>query len=371
MKYSSFGNTGLSLSRLGFGAMRLPKKKTGEKESVDFEFAAAVMQRSFDLGVNYVDTGPGYCDDQSETAVAMALKGYDNVYLSTKNYMDDDSTEKWMGKLEKSLKVLGRDHIDFYHLWAIDLAAFNEKFYKKGGPMETAARAKEQGLIKHLSFSYHGKPEDIAQVIDSGLFSSMLVQYNLLDRSFEDGIRHARSKGLGVVAMGPVGGGVLGAPSPVIQSLLKEKSQSTAETALRFVLANPNVNMALSGMNTMEMVEENVAVASADTPLTLEELQRVEAMMAEHKKTAELYCTACDYCKPCPQNVEIPRIFKSMNYHRVYGLTGLAKSSYREIRNENNAGACNDCGTCEEKCPQKIEVRRQLKECHGFLSEDM
>lgn len=206
------------------------------------------------------------------------------------------------------------------------------------------------------------------KIIDEGeVFETVLCQYNLLDRSNEKAIEYAAQKGLGVVVMGPVGGGRLGAPSPVIQNLLPGKVVSSAEIALRFVLANLNVSCALSGMSTIEMVEQNASVASNPNPLSTEEVELIKKAMEENKKLADLYCTGCNYCMPCPQGVNIPLNFQIMNYHRVYGLTEFAKAEYARIGTVQwlpgkKAEECIECGICEEKCPQKIQIRKQLKE---------
>jgi len=145
--------------------------------------------------------------------------------------------------------------------------------------------------------------------------------------------------------------------------------------AMRFVFANENVDIALSGMETIKMVEENAVVAAKSGHLDEAELAQVKQMMEEHKKFAELYCTACDYCKPCPQNVNIPHLFGIMNTHRVYGLTDHAKSAYGQVlRGEAWTKSatiieCSECGECEKKCPQKLPIIKQLKETHAALSE--
>jgi len=374
MLYKEFGKTGIKLSALGFGAMRLPMSQSGDQEIVDDEKAIPVIQKAFELGVNYIDSAPYYCNNLSEVTVGKALKGWHNkVYVSTKNPVEDSSGAHWRERLEKSLKNLDIDYIDFYHMWGIGLEDFRTNMDVPDGPVEAALKARDEGLIKHISFSYHDKPENFAPIVDSGYFESVLMQYNLMDRSNEKNIDYAQEKGLGVVIMGPVGGGRLGAPSPVISELLKEKSQSSAETALRFVLSNPHVNVALSGMNTLEMVEENAKVASVGGRLTEAELERITSMMGEHKKLAELYCTGCNYCKPCPQGINIPYIFELMNYHRIYGLTDFARGEYKEAREgktwekTKTAEACVECGTCESKCPQHIEIIRQLKETEAAL----
>jgi len=300
--------------------------------------------------------------------VGKALKGWrDKVYLSTKNPIEDSSGEHFRERLEKSLKKLDTDYIDFYHMWGINWKTYENSIIAKDGPLSAAIKAKEEGLIKHISFSFHDAPENMIRLIDTGNFETVLCQYNLLDRSNEEAIAYAHQKGLGVVIMGPVAGGRLGAPSEVIRKLIPGGVKSSAEIALRFVLANPGVSCALSGMSTIEMVEENAAVASRDSHLTKEEMERVQAAMEENKKLADLYCTGCNYCMPCPNGVNIPLNFQFMNYHRVYGLTEYAKSQYKAIGTHEwakgkKAEECIECGICEEKCPQKIEIRKQLRE---------
>ena len=375
MLYREFGKTGIKMSALGFGAMRLPMTEIDGNEVVDDEKAIPVIHRAFELGVNYIDSAPYYCNKLSEVTVGKALKGWrDRVYLSTKNPVEDASGDHWRERLEGSLKKLDTDYIDFYHMWGIGIESFRNEIDVPNGPMEAALKAKDEGLIKHISFSYHDKPENFIPIVDSGYFESVLMQYNLMDRSNEKNVDYAKEKGLGVVIMGPVGGGRLGAPSAVIASLLKEKSRSTAETALRFVLSNPNVDVALSGMNTLAMVEENAKIASVSAHLTDAEREQIVAMMEEHKKLAELYCTGCNYCKPCPQGINIPFFFELMNYHKIYGLTEYARGQYKDAgegktwEKTKMPADCIECGECEAKCPQHIQIISQLKETHKALA---
>lgn len=378
MNYTAFGNTGVKVSNIGFGAMRLPMKELGGKLIVNEDLAIPLMQKAFDMGVNYIDTAPIYCETFSEIAVGKALKGYrDRIYLSTKNPVEDADGDNWTKRLEKSLKKLDTDYIDFYHFWGINLKGFNSWQGQKYGPFEAAQKAKEQGLIRHLSFSYHDSPENFKPIVDSGIFETTLVQYNLLDRSNEENIAYAKSKGLGVVAMGPVGGGRLGAPSELIQGLLKNKRVSTAELALRFVHSNKNIDIVLSGIENIKMLEENAAVAGRKDHLTEEELQYINQMIEENKNLAKLYCTGCNYCKPCPAGIEIAFLFDIMNTHRVYELTEHAKKVYLEVINGRawnksaDASKCTACGECEKKCPQKLPIIKQLKETHEALAPIM
>jgi len=180
---------------------------------------------------------------------------------------------------------------------------------------------------------------------------------------------------MGVVVMGPVGGGRLAAPSEQIKGMIKSDASSSAEVALRFVLSNPNVSTAISGMSTVEMVEENVATASREEPLLPNEKQAVEASLIENKRLMELYCTGCKYCMPCPNEVNIAENFRLMNLHRVYGLTDHARQLYKRLSNPERpnrgkrAEDCIECGECEPKCPQKIKIIEQLREVAGTFKE--
>ena len=375
MKNNEFGKTGIKMSNLGFGAMRLPMRGEGDTREINDDLAIPLMRRAFDLGVNYIDTAPYYCDKLSEGAVGRALKGYrDKVYVSTKNPIENASADDWMKRLESSLKNLDVDYIDFYHFWGINLNGFRDWEKLTDGPLQAAEKAKAQGLIKHLSFSYHDSAENLRYILDSGRFESILIQYNLLDRSNEENIAYAKEKGLGTVIMGPVAGGRLGTPSDVIRGLLKDKPASTAEMAMRFVLANPNVDVSLSGMENLAMLEENAKIASREDFLSAEELATVNKMMEENKKLAQLYCTSCNYCLPCPQDINIPHIFGIMNNHRVYGLTDHAKGTYQDMMRGGgwvksaDASKCTECGVCETKCPQKLKIIEQLKETHKTLA---
>lgn len=375
MQYTEFGKTGLKVSRLGFGCMRFPSSQVDGKTVFDEEESIRMLHRAVELGVNYFDTAPGYCDTISEIIVGKAFKGMrDKVLISTKNPIENASGDDFEKRLEKSLKQLDTDHIDFYHFWGIGLEKYETMIDVPDGPLTRALRLKEEGVLRNLSFSFHDEPKNMIEIIKRGkeFFASVLCQYNLLDRSNEEAMAFAAENGLGVVVMGPVGGGRLGAPSQVIQDMLPGKVQSSAEVALRYVLNNPTVSIALSGMSSMAMVEENCAIASNMQPLTAEEEARIASMMAENERLAELYCTGCNYCMPCPQNLNIPELFKMMNYHRVYQITDYARSEYAKIgtvpwMQYANAAACVDCGVCEKKCPQKLAIREQLKQTHAIL----
>jgi predicted aldo/keto reductase-like oxidoreductase len=366
MQYRPYGKTGKLISALGFGAMRLPR---------DHDESVGLLQRGLDLGINFLDTAMGYLGGESEIMVGKAVKGRrDRVYISTKNACREWTNDSWWQRLESSLTRLDTDYIDFYCIvHGMSWDNFVNHFSKPDGGLEAALRCKEQGLARHLCMSCHDSPENMIKLIDTGVFEGMIVQYNLLDRRNEPALAYAREQGLGVCIMGPVGGGRLAAPASRMEGVLGEPLP-LPEIALRFVLANPDVTCALSGMNTLWQVEENCATASREEPLSGDELAALLQATEDNAKLADLYCTGCRYCLPCPNKVAIPEIFSAMNYHRVWGLTELAERSYRSLGDEHHpeqlpATACVECGQCEEKCPQNLSIIEQLKETHRTLGE--
>ncbi len=367
MQYRQLGNTGYLVSQLGFGAMRLPMQGEGESACVDRELAIPMIHRAFEAGVNYIDTAVGYCNQDSQRAVGEALTGWrDRIVVSTKNpeYQDE---KVWWSNLENSLERLQVSYIDIYNHHGINW----EHWTNAVEPVASKwmRKAKDQGLIKHICASFHDTNANLVKLIDTGYLESITLQYNMLDRQCEEGIAYAHEKGIGIVVMGPVAGGRLGASSPVLEELLPQVKR-VPELALRFVLSNPNVTVALSGMSTMQQVEENTATAADAVSLTDADKAAIDEHLVRLKELANLYCTGCNYCMPCPNEVNIPHVFRLYNEGRVYGLWEVARRAYNEWRwvSGKRADACKECAECEDKCPQHLEIRRQLAEADEALT---
>ena len=314
-----------------------------------------------------------YLSGNSEVVLGKAVKPFrDQIYISTKIPMGDvKKTEDYRILLEKSLQKLDTGYIDCYHFWSINKEVYDEKILGLG-LLQEALKAKEEGLIRHISFSFHGNPDDIRYIIDTaGVMESMLVQYNLLDRSYEDAISYASSQNLGVVAMGPVGGGRLAAPADLYRKATGKDSDATYEMALRFVLGNQDISCALSGMTSIQEVENNAKVMSSTEPFSEEENKKMAESLENLKKFSDLYCTGCRYCMPCVKEIDIPHIFYIYTLYHVYGLTDLARKMYREyVDNHAQAGrisSCIECGACEKKCPQQLQIRQKLKMVQQLL----
>ncbi|MFO7928216.1 MAG: aldo/keto reductase [Candidatus Humimicrobiaceae bacterium] len=370
MIYREFGKTGKKVSILGFGAMRLPETNQSGEAQVDFEKSINLMLKAFDYGINYVDTAYPYCYGQSEIAVGKALKETNKkIYVSTKSPVwRIEKKGDFRYYLEESLKKLDLGTIDFYHFHSL-----NEHFYKekilKFNLIEEAEKAREEKLINHISFSFHDRPEVLKQLVDTGAFDSLLCQYNFLDRTNEEAISHAKDKGVGVAVMGPLAGGRL--LNLGTENIVQEAGSNILELALQFVFGNSNVSVALSGMENIEMLGENVGIAS--NPISLSEMEaQVLGRISGKKEIKDMVpCNDCGYCIPCPNNIPIPRIFKIMNYCILTGVKGNSSWQYSLIGrydDKSKADECVECGECEEKCPQDIEIIEQLKKGHKLLS---
>ncbi len=375
MQYRPYGNTGINVSALGFGAMRLP---AGEDKKVDLEKSVPILRRAIDLGVTYFDSAYGYINGTSEIGVGQAIKPYDRskLYVATKipfDGPDDAQPGVWRRKLETLLKRLDSPYIDFIQFHGLSWTVFDTYIGKPGGALAEARQAQSEGLVHHVCFSSHDNFENITRLIDTGEFAGMLVQYNYLDRHNEPVIAHAAQKGMGVIIMGPVAGGRLATPNGLVVDSEGMLEMKTPELALRFVWNNPNVTVALSGMNTIPMVEENAASAARLEQMNEKENAAVQNLLEHNQKLADLYCTGCAYCMPCPNDVNIAENFRYMNWYKVWGLEKEAKNAYARLSKEGswmpygkvsglNADACQECGECEAKCPQNIHIMDQLKE---------
>ncbi len=346
---------------------------------IDREAAINLIRKGIDAGITYIDTAYSYHVKESETVVGLALKdGYrEKITLVTKcPVMNPDFTEPehYEKYLDEQLKKLDVDYIDFYLFHGLNAKTFNEKVIAMN-LIERAKVAKEAGKIKHIAFSFHDKPEVLKEIIDTGAFELMLVQYNIVDQVNEEMIAYAANKGLGVAIMGPVGGGRLaGDPHISMHQWLSDDRKNFVDLALKFVLSNPNVSVALSGMGSEEMLADNINLTSRDNynVLTESEKERIQQIAAKFKELTDLVCTGCKYCMPCPNEVNIEFIFQSLIKYQVYGQKETAKMSYSEIGQVRwapgkNAMECVECGECLEKCPQNIPIIDQLKEAHQIL----
>jgi len=346
--------------------MRLPMTLKDGKSVVDDELTGPLLQRAVELGVNFFDSHWFYCNFDSQRAVGAALRPVrDKVYISTKtNMMSMNKPEDFDGYLEKSLEQMGLEYLDFYHLPAMSYKTWKEKVLPLR-LLDRAEKAKSKGLIRHLSFSFHSNPDKMSELIDTGAFSTMLGQYNLVDRRNEDAFAYAKSKGVGTIVMGPLMGGVLTDGGKTFLERMESGASTAAEMGLRFVWGLPAVDMLLSGMSNLKQLEENAAYASNAGNVSREEWLSLIERSHALKDLNDLYCTSCNYCAGCPEKILIWRVFQLYLQHHIWGLT----DAVRLRRGESNPWIgqwvdpenCTQCGACKERCPQKIDIPAELK----------
>ena len=372
MIYRELGTTGIQVSALGFGAMRLPMVTIGAHEYVDIDRAVEVIRHAFDKGVNYIDSGFMYCAAESETAVGRALRGRrDTITLSTKaTKMRMEAPGDLRRMLEHQLVRLDVESIDLYCFHGIGWESFHT-LDEKTGWIADLRRARDEGLVGRIAFSFHDEPENMAKLVDLGMFEAVTCQYNYIDPKNADAMAYAKEKGLGVIVMGPVGGGRLAGVPGFVREAGDIDTSSAAGLALRYVLADPSVDVVLSGMGSIEMVDQNVAAIEAG-PLGDDEREKLNTLYERTRGIADLYCTGCGYCLPCPRGVKIPQRFEAMNYLNVYGLADHGRTVYARTRaaeaKTEAAGQCTECGACEAKCPQNIPIIEQLRQTDAALA---
>lgn len=348
MRYRKFGNTGWKVSALSFGCMRLHE---------DMSYNEKLISKAIDEGVNYFETTRYYLGGQCQQRTAPGLGDRGNsIIVSGKDGINPDKTAYLYRKeMERQLDILGLSHFKFYQVgwfrWAM-----MPHLLKPGGVLDAIRQAKKEGLVQRIGFTGHDTPENFIKCIETGLFDSITVPYNLINRSYEPTIKRAGELGVGVVAMCPVAGGVLSCESDRLKEALG-MDLPTTEMALRFVLSNPDVSTACSGMNTLEQLDENLKTAREFDPASCQFENMCEGLDRLRKELGDHFCTSCRYCMPCPEGVEIPHYMGLYRDWKVFGLTDSVKKRLADTSEEKRMERCTDCGACEEKCPNNLAIR--------------
>ena len=373
MLYREMPKTKDQLSILGFGCMRLPSSGTRVNE----EEAIRQIRYAIDKGVNYVDTAWPYHNGSSEVILGKALKdGYrEKVKVA-------DKLPQWMCRsredmdryLDAQLERLDAAVIDYYLIHSLDGAAWERNL--ELGILDFMDKAKASGKVRNVGFSYHGGREDFVEIIDSYDWDFCQIQFNILDEHAQagvEGLEYARSKGIGVIIMEPLRGGVLANKLPgEVEKVYRnaDEKRSNVEWALRWVWNHPGVITVLSGMNSVEQIEENIKIAETAEVESLSEgeLSTVKNAAEGFRSLMQVPCTACNYCMPCPKGVNIPLAFSFYNNKSLFKQGFMSRAMYLFQLDDVQAGRkpalasqCVGCGLCMSHCPQKINIPGELK----------
>lgn len=378
MEYRKFGNCNFTVSALGFGCMRFPVIDK-DSSKIHEDKAIAMIRHAIDNGVNYIDTAYPYHGKNSEIVVGKALKdGYrEKVRLATKSpvwlvkeYNDFDKY------LNEQLEKLQTDYIDFYLMHALNKERFDS--LKKNNVFKFLDEAIASGKIKYAGFSFHDEEDVFYEIADSYPWTFCQIQLNYMDVEYQAGLRglkYAAEKGMAVVIMEPLKGGKLaGNPPNEVKELFEsyDSSRTPANWALKWLYNFPEVTTILSGMSTMEQLKENLQIAStcSSNSMNSEELEIMDKAKDAYLRLTKVNCTGCNYCQPCPFEVDIPRNFELYNEGHMFNMLDASSNSYNNFMPKNQtASNCTECGKCEEECPQNLPIRQLLKEVHAALGK--
>lgn len=379
MIYKSFRE--LSLSQLGLGNMRLPT--IGERGPIDEEKAREIIEYAYEQGINYFDTAYRYHNGESEVVVGKVLSQYprDTWHLATKmpghmmkykdgrlelvGYLAGHTITSPADIFEEQLEKCGVEYFDFYLLHNLCETAYDFYTDEDLGVVEYLLEQKKAGRIRHLGFSAHGRADTIERFLDwKDCFEFVQIQLNYLDWTLQDAGRKYEvitDHGIPVIVMEPVRGGKLASLNTAATALLKgaRPNDSVASWAFRFLQSLPNVQVVLSGMTTMEQLQENIETFREPDPTTDAEkelLQQVVATMANM-----VPCTACRYCcEGCPQSLDIPKLI-SMYNEIGFDNPFTLRYTLDAMNAEELPSACLACGACTQLCPQGIEIPDVMK----------
>lgn len=357
---------GNPISILGYGCMRF--SQTAGR--IDLPKAEKEILTAFQAGVNYYDTAYVYPGSEEALGTILSRNGIrEQVKIATKlpHYLlrKEGDAERYFAE---ELRRLRTDHIDYYLMHMLTDVATWENL-KKLGIVEWLEEKKKSGAIRQVGFSYHGNSSAFCALVDAYDWDFCQIQYNYMDENSQagrKGLRYAHEKGLPVIIMEPLRGGRLVNRLPAeAKKLFASTPYTPAQWAFRWLWDQKEVTCVLSGMNSVEMVEENVKTASDSHPgqLTPADQDMLRQAVSAINSKMKVGCTGCGYCMPCPQQVDIPGTFAAYNRKYSEGWFAALKDYFMCTalrKNTTGAGNCIGCGRCEKHCPQHISIRQEL-----------
>lgn len=335
MEYKILGKTGLKISRIGLGGIPIQR--------IDREGTKKLVQQLMDAGVNFIDTARGYT--VSEEYLGYALDGIrEHFILATKSMA---RTKESMTKdVDISLNNLRTDYIDLYQIHNPSEADL-EQVLAPGGALEALQEAKAAGKIGHIGITLHSV-DLFKKAVEMDWVETIMFPYNIVETQGEELIAVCAQKNIGFIDMKPLAGGAL----------------DDADLALRFVASNPNVTVVIPGMAEEKEVTQNLSVVNDHSPLTQQELEKIQQL---RKSLGTEFCRRCNYCKPCSVGIDIYMMFILEGYYKRYNLTDWASARYMAL--DKTASDCIGCGVCETRCPYNLPIRQMLKKVEKIFGK--
>lgn len=329
MEYRALGKTGLKVSRMGFGGIPIQR--------IDQEGTRKLLHEMADRGVNYIDTARGYT--VSEEYLGYAMEGIrDRFVVATKSMAR--TREAMAADIETSLHNLRTDYIDIYQVHNPSMEQLDQVI-GEGGALEALKEAMEAGKIGHIGLTAHSAAV-FEQALELDWVETVMFPYNIVENQGEELIRRCTEKNIGFINMKPLAGGAI----------------EDASLALRYICTNKDVTVVIPGMAEIHELDQNLKACSDASPLTEDELHKIEEVK---KQLGTDFCRRCNYCAPCTVGINIPSVFLFAGYLQRYQLADWAKDRYNAL--PVKASACVGCGECEKRCPYHLPIREKLKQC--------
>lgn len=329
MLYRKLGNTDMNVSAVGFGGIPIQRVTSDE--------AKKVILHAEDKGINFIDSARGYT--VSENYIGDALKGRrDKWYIASKSMVRTKA--EMLKDIDVSLSNLKTDYIDLYQIHNIKEMESYALVTGENGALEGLLEAQKAGKVRYIGLTAHTMTA-LEPAIENPAFSTIMYPYNIVENQAEEIFKKAKANGTGVIAMKPMAGGAL----------------TNGELAMRYILQNENVSMAIPGMANIEEVDQNVKAAIDMRGLSAEESEECRKIS---EKLGQEFCRRCGYCAPCAKNIDIPFSFIVKAYHENYDLKEWAVGRYNAMA--AHAGDCVECGLCEKRCPYNLPIRKMMKE---------
>jgi len=364
--YKNFGTTGKKVSAIGFGGMRfLP-----DEYKKDPKISAQLVLEAVEKGVNFFDTAPGYCSDQSEIIMGEAFKQlkYGDFYVSTKcglwSAKDADDARRI---IDRSLQRLNVPKITFYFMWCVKNLDEYRQFIAPGGVYDGIYKAYQEGLIEHICCSTHANGDEIAEIVDDGRVEGIMLGYNAINFAYRrKGIQACGAAKKGVIVMNPLGGGIIPEFPQHFGFMNSGTNDKLSVAAMKFLVAHDDITVTLPGLSNSQQLDE--AISATNNLPTINDAY-LENLAKQLNVELDTLCTGCTYCDECPVDIEVPKLLDAYNHAILSG--GVMKPVMDKLRNHwgvtaETANQCTECGNCVALCTQKLPIIERLKEIGSY-----